>query len=171
MPRYVALLRGVSPRNASMADLRRCLEDAGYADVRTVLATGNVVFGARAAAPATLEKRLEKVIAAGLGRHFDVMVRSVEHLQQLLDAEPFDAFALEAGAKPVVTFLRRPPAPAPRLPIERDGVRILQLAGSEVLTAYVPNEKGPVFMSMLERAFGKDITTRTLETVRKCAKA
>ncbi len=71
----------------------------------------------------------------------------------------------------MVTFLRRPPAPAPRLPIERDGVRILQLAGSEVLTAYVPNEKGPVFMSMLERAFGKDITTRTLETVRKCAKA
>jgi hypothetical protein len=31
--------------------------------------------------------------------------------------------------------------------------------------------KGPVFMSLLERTFGTDITTRTLDTVRKCASA
>jgi hypothetical protein len=34
---------------------------------------------------------------------------------------------------------------------------------------YVPGDKGPVFMSLLESAFGTGITTRTLETVRKCA--
>jgi uncharacterized protein (DUF1697 family) len=28
-----------------------------------------------------------------------------------------------------------------------------------------------VFMSLLERTFGKEITTRTLETVRRCARA
>jgi hypothetical protein len=35
----------------------------------------------------------------------------------------------------------------------------------------VPNANGPVFMTLLERTFGKDITTRTLDTVQKCARA
>jgi hypothetical protein len=61
-----------------------------------------------------------------------------------------------------------PKKAGPDLPIERDGVQILKRLGNDVLTAYVPHPKGPVFMVMLEKAFGKDITTRTLDTVRKC---
>jgi len=30
---------------------------------------------------------------------------------------------------------------------------------------------GPAFMSRLARTFGKEITTRTLDTVRRCARA
>ena len=56
-----------------------------------------------------------------------------------------------------------------RLPIERDGASILKVAGSEVFAAYMPGPKGPVFMALLERNFGGDITTRSLDTVRKCA--
>jgi hypothetical protein len=37
--------------------------------------------------------------------------------------------------------------------------------------SHEPGPKGPVFMTFLERTFGKDITTRTLDTVRKCAMA
>jgi hypothetical protein len=57
------------------------------------------------------------------------------------------------------------------LPLERDGVRVLKQAATEVFTAYEPNPKGPAFMTLLERTFGKDITTRTLATVEKCAAA
>jgi hypothetical protein len=45
------------------------------------------------------------------------------------------------------------------------------MRGLEVFVSYVPNQKGPVFMALLERTFGKSITTRTLDTVRKCAAA
>jgi uncharacterized protein (DUF1697 family) len=166
--RYVAFLRGVSPQNAKMADLKRCLEEAGFAGVRTVLASGNVVFETRAARPQVLEQQLEHVIESGLGRRFGTIVRSAEQLGELIAADPFAEFDLAPGAKRVVTFLRRPPASTVALPVERDGVRILKLAGAEVFTAYVPNQKGPVFMSMLEEAFGKDITTRTLDTLKKC---
>ena len=38
-------------------------------------------------------------------------------------------------------------------------------SGAEVLCAYVPGPKGPVFMGLLERTFGANITTRTLDTV------
>ena len=70
-----------------------------------------------------------------------------------------------------VIFLRDAKEAGPDLPIERDGVQILKRLGNDVLTAYVPHPKGPVFMVMLEKAFGKDITTRTLDTVRKCLAA
>ena len=53
MARYVAFLRGVSPLNAKMADLARCFESGGFTDVKTLLSSGNVVFSARAASPAT----------------------------------------------------------------------------------------------------------------------
>jgi hypothetical protein len=55
------------------------------------------------------------------------------------------------------------------LPIETDGARILAVRGREVFTAYVPRPRSPVFMTLLEKTFGKEVTTRTWETVRKCA--
>ncbi|WP_158268903.1 hypothetical protein [Pseudomonas mangrovi] len=44
--------------------------------------------------------------------------------------------------------------------------------GCELYTVSVPSSpKAPVFMALIERTFGKNVTTRTLETVRKCAAA
>ena len=170
MPRYIAFLRGVSPMNASMPALKACFEAAGFTEVRTLLSSGNVAFDARAASPAALERRAEQAMESGLGHSFRTIVRSADSLQRLLDAEPFAEFDLPPHAKRVVTFLRSP-APAIALPIERDGASILRCLDAEVLSAYVPGPKGPVFMSLLERTFGTDITTRTLDTVRKCASA
>ncbi len=47
MPRYAAFLRGVSPMNAKMPELRKAFEAAGFTEVKTVLSSGNVVFDAR----------------------------------------------------------------------------------------------------------------------------
>ncbi len=60
--------------------------------------------------------------------------------------------------------LRREP-PAVALPIERGGARILRVVGREVFSAYVPGPRGPTFMTLLERTFGEEITTRTRDTV------
>ena len=72
-------------------------------------------------------------------------------------------------AKRVVTFLRRSEGLCVELPVERDGASILKLAAGEVFTTYEPNPKGPVFRTWLERTVGKDITSRTLDTVKKGA--
>jgi len=172
MPRYVAFLRGVSPSNARMPELRDCFEAAGFSDVRTLLSSGNVAFSTRASSPAALERRAEEAMQAGLGRTFRTIVRPSAHLQALLASDPFAGFELPPSGKCVVTFLRRPlAAPAPPLPIERDGAAILRLTEAEALSVYVPGAKGPAFMTVLERTFGREITTRTLDTVRKCAAA
>ena len=169
--RYAAFLRGVMPTNLKMPELKRCLEDAGFADVRTVLSSGNVVFAAPAARQRTLEQRLEKVLEDALGRRFPTIVRPVDALRELLDGDPYRGFRVPAAAKRVVTFLREAPSSLPPLPVERDGARILRVDGHEAFSAYVATPRGPVFMKLIEDTFGKDVTTRTWDTVKKVAAA
>jgi len=106
-----------------------------------------------------------------LGRTFSTIVRPTSALRELLEADPYAGFDLPANAKRIVTFLREPHAARLSLPIETDGVHILASTGREVLTIYLPNPRGPVFMTLLEKTFGKDVTTRTWETVKKCVAA
>ena len=171
MPRYVAFLRGVTPMNARMSDLKRCFEAAGFSDVRTVLSSGNVVFDARGASEAALERRAEAAMKKQLGRSFHAIVRPGGILRELIEADPYKRFRLPANAKRVVTFLREGHTGKLSLPIEFDGARILAIAGREVFTAYVPSPRGPVFMTLIEKTFGSNLTTRTWDTVRKCAAA
>ncbi len=171
MPRYVAFLRGVSPMNARMADLKACFETMGFTDVRTVLSSGNVVFTAAEKRESSLAEIIESGMATDLPRSFPVIVRKRDHLLALLEDDPYARFRLSPAAKRVVTFLRRPHRGKLSLPLELDGARILLMRGSEVFTAYVPDESGPSFMKLIENTFGKDVTTRTWDTVRKCAAA
>jgi len=165
--RYAALLRGVSPVNAKMPDLKAAFEAAGFGEVRTVLSSGNVRFTARPAAEAALVAAAEAAMEARLGRAFPVIVREVATLEALLSSEPWAAFTLPLGAKRVVTFLREKPPGRLDLPVVQDGASILGVLGREVFTAYVPSPRGPVFMTLLEKTFGKEITTRTWDTIGK----
>jgi uncharacterized protein (DUF1697 family) len=167
MPRYAAFLRGVMPMNAKMPALRLAFEKAGFTEVRTVLGSGNVVFSARAASDGALQRKAEAAMQEELGRTFATIIRSIDELQALVAADPFSKYRLPADAKRIVTFLREAPARAPsRLP-EQDGARILQVSGREVFSSYLPTPKGPVFMSLIEKTFGQDVTTRTWDTVKK----
>lgn len=168
MPRYVAFLRGVSPQNARQAELRACFEAAGFTRVATVLGSGNVLFDARTAPVARLQQKAEAAMQAALAHPFVTTVRAVAELEALLDADPWAAHPLPASAKRVLTFLRDPQALLPPLPIVRDGVHILASQPGVVFSAYEPSPNNPVFMVLLEKTFGKGITTRTLDTVRRC---
>jgi uncharacterized protein (DUF1697 family) len=167
MRRYAAFLRGVMPTTAKMPDLRRAFEAAGFAEVRTLLTSGNVVFDARPASDAALQRRAEAAMTATLGRSFLAIVRSLDALREIVDADPCAAFELPAAAKRVVTFLRDPPRGELALPVEVDGARMLCRRGSEVFTAYVPGARGPVFMALIEKTLGDALTTRTWDTVKK----
>jgi uncharacterized protein (DUF1697 family) len=170
MRRYAAFLRGVMPMNAKMPELKKAFEAAGFAEVKTVLSSGNVVFSARSASEASIQRRAEAAMEERLGRQFLTIVRPVDALREILADDPYKTFRLEAGSKRIVTFLREKPTSKLELPIEMDGARILVMKGSEVFSAYVRTPKGPVFMTLIEKTFGKDVTTRTWETVTKVAR-
>lgn len=170
MKRYAAFLRGVSPMNAKMPELRAAFEAAGFTDVRTLLSSGNVVFSAPAAPAASIERKAEAAMQKRLGNAFPTIVRPVDMLREMLASDPYAGFKLKPGSKRIVTFLREKPKVAPETPVEVAGARILRVIGQEVFSAYLPSPRGPVFMTLIEKTFGKEVTTRTWDTVSKVAK-
>jgi uncharacterized protein (DUF1697 family) len=107
-----------------------------------------------------------------MGQAFFTIVRPVEALEALIATDPYARFRLPADAKRIVTFVRGTAKTKLALPVEMDGARILAIRGGEAFSAYVRNPKGqPAFMVLIERTFGKDVTTRTWDTVRKVARA
>jgi uncharacterized protein (DUF1697 family) len=170
MPRYAAFLRGISPMNAKMPDLKQAFEAAGFTEVKTLLSSGNLVFTAPSSSGATLQRKAEAAMLKRLGRTFLTIVRPVEALREMLASDPYQAFRLPPAAKRIVTFLLERPSSKLTLPAELDGARILAIKGSEVFSAYVPSPKGPVFMTLIEKTFGSELTTRTWDTVTKVAR-
>jgi uncharacterized protein (DUF1697 family) len=108
MARLVGLLRGInlgSKRRIAMADLRELLTELGYEDVRTVLASGNVVFtGPKAKAREKLEKALEE----RFGFKVDVVLRTMAELHEVVKAEPFGG-EVDNDTRYFVVFLPEKP--------------------------------------------------------------
>lgn len=166
MTAYAAFLRGVSPMNAKMPELARAFAAAGFEDVATVASSGNVVFRARGGGKAAaLEKKAEAAMAKTLGKTFVTFVRPIAELEALLAADPFAKLRVPAAAKRIVTFFRERPARIPKLPITVDKATIYAVQDREILTAYVPQPGNPAFMALIEKTFGKNITTRTWDAV------
>ena len=96
MARYVVLLRAVNLGNygkLAMKDLKRVLEGLRFTGVKTILASGSAVFGAKATTTAALEKRIHGALVKELGFDTDVFVRSTPEWNAIADGNPFGAFA------------------------------------------------------------------------------
>lgn len=157
--------------NCKMPELKQAFELAGFGDVKTVISSGNVVFTG-AGTQRTLRKRAEAAMEQHLGKGFRTFVRGIAELQALLEADPFRRFKLPTGAKRVLTFLPDDAGADAKLPVEMQDAKILAVADGIAFSAYVPSPNDPVFMRLIEKTFGKDVTTRTWDTVRKvCAAA
>ncbi|HET6560991.1 MAG TPA: DUF1697 domain-containing protein [Marmoricola sp.] len=104
----IAFLRAINlgrNRRFPMAEVKECLADAGFTDVETHLATGNVRFGSRMRSRARLEERLEEVFEARTGFAVPTIVVSPAELCAVHDA----AMALDVtAARRYVTFLKDP---------------------------------------------------------------
>lgn len=97
MTRWAAFLRGINvgKRQMKMADLSACLVAAGFSEVKTVLASGNVRFVGEGEQRA-IRERLEQAIAARFGFEVGVVLRSQADLSAMHDAHPFGALDADA---------------------------------------------------------------------------
>ena len=106
MQRYAALLRGINVGRAkriAMADLRRWLEDLGWRGVRTLLASGNVVFEAPVQPAPKLAARIRATIAEQTGFDVEVVVKSAPEIAEAVATNPLRAVA-DDPAKLLVAF-------------------------------------------------------------------
>ena len=110
MTAFVALLRAVNVGGTGtlpMRDLVAMCKHAGYRNVRTYIASGNVVFSTRAKESA-VKAALEKALEAYAGKPVGVLVRAADELAAVLAGNPFpDA----PPNKVVAIFLDKAPDP------------------------------------------------------------
>ena len=110
MQAFVALLRAVNVGGTgklAMADLRTICERQGYEDVRTYIASGNVIFRCDRT-EARIKSELQEALSAYARREIGVIVRTGREIADVLAANPFASAALN---RTVAVFLdARPPA-------------------------------------------------------------
>src|ERR1700688_1124722 len=91
MTAYVALLRAINVGGTGrllMSDLVALCRDAGFVRVETYIASGNVVFESKVAAP-RVKTELEIRLQAHAGKPIGVVVRTASEMRAVLDANPF----------------------------------------------------------------------------------
>jgi uncharacterized protein (DUF1697 family) len=173
--RLVALLRGINlgrTRRVPMAELREMLEEMGYADVRTLLQSGNAVFTADEP-PDDVARAIEAKIAKRFGFDVDVVVRTADELAAVVAASPLPDIATD-GARYVVVFLPAEPDRAALAALaERDfAPERFEARGREVY-AWCPNglQKSPVIAALMDRLGSGTgtATVRNWNTVTKLA--
>ncbi|MGX5800307.1 DUF1697 domain-containing protein [Bradyrhizobium sp. Arg314] len=111
MQTYVALLYSIilgEGRRVVMADLKAMAEGLGLKNVRTLVATGNLVFEARAGEVSKLEQRLEKAFEKTFGRHVDIIVRAAQDWMKLAAGNPFPGESVDAADQVAVRVMREP---------------------------------------------------------------
>lgn len=163
-----ALLRGVNlgKRQVIMSELRAVCEAAGFTEVRTLLASGNLILNSKLTG-AKLEAKLESVILEGLGLKTDVFVRDADQLDAVIAGNPFKAFTKTSATFMVVNFMR---GAASKLELEAmaksalTGEEIKQ--GKDCLYLKFPNGQGPSKLKMPKLG-----SARNWNTVSKLAAA
>ena len=116
---HVAFLRAVNVGGkglVKMADLQKAFTAAGAKNVRTVIASGNVIFDAPASL-GPIRDRILKKVGALLGAEPVIVFRTLPYLERLIEAAPFGAMANDKTVKLYVLFLSGKPKALPAFPI------------------------------------------------------
>jgi uncharacterized protein (DUF1697 family) len=172
---YVAFLRGVNVgghRKIKMVDLVAMFEAMGHREVRTLLASGNVIFTAGESDHQKLTIAIETALRGELGYQVDIVLRTVEHMQALVAADPYSQFAAQPGQR-YVTFYRDPPdAGGIVFPVERPDLAftLVALEDGDLLAIGHPLPDGRHGdFTVYAKGFGAISTTRNWNTVVKLA--
>lgn len=173
-----ALLRGVNVGGhmVKMADLKIVLESVGLKNVKTLLASGNGLFDYEGKDQASvLERKIELILKKNFGFDIPVILRSEDELLKLVKSDPFKGIKVTPQTRLYVTFLKRAQkAKTIKIPYSTPGgeFRILKVTPTEIISVLQLEEgkRTPDLMNIIEKEFGKEVTTRNWNTVLRLTK-
>jgi uncharacterized protein (DUF1697 family) len=169
---YVAFLRGINVGGhgvIKMAEIKRIFESLKFKNVKTILASGNVLFESTASDPSALTLKVEKRFSEVLGREIGIVLRTFEHLQELAASEPFKSVKVTPDTRLYVTFLREQPVKGTKIKTTDAGFRILRTTDTEIFCVLTLAGGGQTVdaMNVIEKEYGKQVTTRNWNTINK----
>jgi uncharacterized protein (DUF1697 family) len=168
MTKYAAFLRGVNVGgvNLKMAEVAKALTDAGFDNVRTILASGNVLLESRSKIDA-VRKKAEKALRDAFGYDAWVLAYDIDTVAAVAAAYPFEREVPEHHS--YVTFVSDPDVldelaalePGPSELIERgEGVVYWQVPRTKSLESSMGKTMG-------QKRYKSSTTTRNLRTLEK----
>jgi uncharacterized protein (DUF1697 family) len=164
MPVFVVLLRAVNVGGTGklpMSDLKRLCEQAGFRNVRTYIASGNIV-AERDGAEANAKAALESELRAYSGNPVGVIVRTAAEMAQVLADNPFPN---RSASQTVAIFLDHAPPSDALKTVKGQADEETGLGAREVYVHY-PDGIG---RSKLRIPIARDGAARNMNTVVKLA--
>jgi uncharacterized protein (DUF1697 family) len=161
---FIALLRSVNVGGTAkfpMADLKALCEEAGFAKVKTYIASGNVMFECKHD-EAKVKVILEKRVQAFAGRFIPVLVRTAAEMAAVAKANPFPK---TDPARTVAIFLDDVPAKDTAAAARGQTIEEIRLGKREIYVHYgagMGNTK-------LKLPAAEKGTARNINTVQKLA--
>ncbi|MGH6707067.1 MAG: DUF1697 domain-containing protein [Sphingomicrobium sp.] len=159
----IALLRAVNVGGTGklpMVELKEMAEELGFNDVRTYIASGNLLFDAGGLAESAVKTKLETRLAEYAGKPVGVMVRSAAEMAQIAADNPF---VKEPSNRVVAIFLDEAPPKSALTDHKNLADERITLGCREIYIHY-PAGQGP--SKLIIRA-AKAGTARNMNTVVK----
>lgn len=163
MPTYIALLRGINVVGANqlaMKDLATLCGDCGFLKARTWINSGNAIFASRLS-EASVQKKLEKALAAKMPKPVAVMIRTPAEMRAALESNPFPK---EDPSKVLVAFLGGPMPDNPLAGVVAPGGEQVRVGKREIYVFYPEGMGRSKFRLPLK---GVSVTMRNINTVGK----
>jgi uncharacterized protein (DUF1697 family) len=168
MTRYAAFLRGVNVGGVTlkMADVAAVFTDAGFANVKTILASGNVLLDSASSTDA-VRKKAESALRAGFGYDAWVLAYPLDTVREISEHYPFErevpdhhsyvTFVSDADVLEELTTLA---GEAGEIAARGNGVLYWQVARSSTLNSAIGKTMG-------KKRYKSSTTTRNLRTLDK----
>lgn len=167
---YVGFIRAIGPQThpiMPMAGLREACAKAGFTDIATVLATGNVVF--RAAETRSKALKTLQAVINGFGLQNAVVLRTPAELAKIVAENPYGEAAADHPSALTVFFLAEPAMDTAWL-AEHSGPERLTLRGLDLYVDYPVNiSASKLLPAKIEKRLGVTTTFRNWNTVAKLA--
>jgi uncharacterized protein (DUF1697 family) len=169
---FVAFLRGVNlgKRTVKSADLVAAFEAMGFSAVKTLIASGNVIFTGDD--EPNLSTRIEQGLEQKFGFAIGTVLRSQQGLQEMVKAAPFKDIPTAADAKLYVALLHQPVGRGLKLPYRVEGdFEILSATDYDVFVVAwrKPNGRYGEGLDKVDKLFPKGtlVTMRNWNTILK----
>lgn len=169
---YFAFLRAINVggHTVKMDGLRQLFESLGFSDVKTYIASGNIVFTTGKAEPAALETLIEDTLLNALGFPVTTFIRTPAELAAAAARQPFAAELFERAAAFNVAFLKSPASPAAieKLAGMENEIDTFHVKGREVYwLCQVLQSQSKFSNAALEKILGQPATMRNVNTIKK----
>jgi uncharacterized protein (DUF1697 family) len=175
---HVALFRGINVGTAkavAMPQLAAVFEALGYTVVRTVLRSGNVVFGVATDQTGAAE-RIEAAVLAATGVQSSVLVLTATKFRAIAEANPLDGATSagvaatgvpSAGSKTFITFLSEPHGTIEVPDAAALAPELLRVGDSAVYQWMPDGSQQTKVPKSFWKQFSGHVTARNANTVRK----